>query len=701
MLGEPLASRYEGSEHVFEDKYGRHTLGRRISDGVPVVITVFDPQLKIGVSEIAAAAEVNKRLADLKMAEVLHCIEAGKTDAGNFYMVYEASPFDSLKLLLRTKNTLPLVEALEVAYKIAATLRRTAQVQVNHLDLSSSNCFVDPDTRRVRIARFGFSKLLPPYAPARKNEPFHGTPEYMAPEVCSGRPGDVAADIYALGILMYEMVAGKPPFVSASPSTTIKRQVYEKPLPLHVIKPGISGMDAYERLVSKLLAKDPKGRPSDPAEVMAEIEALCKEKFPEARLEVEPEREAKVEVRCDLVVEPPKAEVAKGPEGRETVIFTGLSAEVAAPPVERAERARVEVEVSRPTEAFDASLVEDALRAEAKATPEAQVQPTAGEPVKEAMEEKVSPVGEPAKEEPQERVEVEPRAEPSEEASRPAETGPAEVDKSKEMETARRAAEWFVEDSSELPESAFPPEDEEKKESRTFWLIVAAVGVMVIVGLVLYFESIKPPPPEPPKPVVVPAVSVPPRPVVVPDVSVAAVPDATVSPMVPPVATTPDVPKVEPAPPPQPAGPSPEEIKAQRLSEALEEAREAFKAGNLARAKDIAKEILKDDPGHEGAKTLLAEIQAKEAVPEKKPPKPKAPKEGPRPPTIEKPAAPVLSPEEVQAKVKEHIRAGRDAYNAGDYQKAISEYNKALMLDPNNALVKKLLDQAKAKAGSQ
>ncbi len=672
MLGEPLASRYEPSDQVIEDKYGRHTAGRRREDGRPVVLTVLDPQLKAGVPEVVAVAETSRRLAAARLSTVLHCLEAGRTDAGNLYLVFEAAGYDSLKSLIRARNGLPLETALTVAYRIASVLKAASDVGVHHLDLTSSNVFVDPDSLHVRVARYGFSRLLPGYTPARRNEPFHGTAEYLAPEVCSGRPGDASADLYALGILMYEMVAGKPPFVSSSPSTTIKRQVYEKPLPLHVAKPGIPGIDGYERLLmTKLLAKDPRARFADASEALAEMEALRAGHFPGADFSLEPLREVPVEVVCPLEAEMKAPETrAPEPESRETRLFTGLAAEVAqaaAPAPAAVPPGAVErpVEVSRPTEAFDASLVEAALREEAPKTEEAVSPP--------ATEERPAHAEAPAQaEEPTAAMPVAPSGDTP--------------------EAARKAAEWFVEGSQALPESVFPPEEEERKESRMFWVIVGAVAILLIVGAVVYFEGAKPPPEEPPPPVVVAPVTPqpppPPPPAVVPDVApvAAQVPD-------------PGPPPEPPPPPPPPREPSPEELRAQQVADLLATGRQAFEAGNLDEARKAVEAVLRLDRRNAEAKALLADIR--KAMRPAEPRRPRGP--APQPDDIglkKPPPEPVPAPtdEETQAKIKQHIRAGRDAYNAGDYQKAIQAYNQALQLDPNNALVKKLLDQAKAKA---
>jgi len=601
--------------------------------------------------------------------------------------------------MIRARNGLPIEQVLGVGWRIAGVLRAVSGAGIHHLDLTSQNIFVDPETLSIRIGRYGFSRLLPSYSPARRNEPFHGTAEYLAPEVCSGKPGDASADLYALGILMYEMVAGKPPFVSSSPSTTLKRQVYEKPLPLRVAKPGIPGIDMVERLILRLLSKDPKMRPADAAEAMAEMEAL-KGVFPGADFQQEALRDAPVEVVCLLQAEPkvPVEPPAATPESRETRVFTGLAEQVAQQPAQALQArgasavvAERPAEASRPTEAFDPSLVEAALKQEAAAQEVAAAAPAEADSDAATA---VIPAAAPGSEQPAEG--------PPEAAGVPA-----------EQEAARKASEWFVDGSQALPESVFPPEEEESKESRMFWVIVAAVAVLLIVGTVVYFEGSRPPPPEPPPPVVlappVPApAAAPPVPVVTPPMpdpgpAVAAAPDAGPA----------SAAAQDPGPTPQPAPPAreetPEQIQARQLEQFLEAGRSAFEAGHLEEARKNLEEALKLDRRNATARALLADIRKAERAaaprpapaPRRTTPRP-APGGGPDTLQLKKPAqapAPPAAPDEAaQEQIKRHIREGRNAYNSGDYAAAIRSYNQALALDPNNALVKKLLDQAKAKA---
>ena len=685
MLGEALASRFDLSDQVTEDKIGRHTSGRRQSDDLPVVLTVLDPQLKIDQAEVAAVAETSRRLAELRLTSILHCVEVGRTEGGNLYLVSEAAEFDTLKTRIRAENGLSTEESLAVAHRLASVLGSAAEINIPHQDLSSAFIHADfsGETLKVRLARYGYSRLLPSYAPTRKNEPFHGTAEYMAPEVCSGRAADSASDLYGLGILMYEMIAGKPPFVSSSPSTTIKRQVYEKPLPLHLVKPGTHNLEAYEKLVTRLLSKDPKGRPADPAELVEAIESLRTDHFPDTNLDREEERETAIEVVSEFEDSTPEesaGDPAKETEAvddsRETMVFTGLAEKIA---MESASKAAVADDespaatgdeagaTSQPTEAFDPSLVKEAL-----------------EGVAGKQQEK-------------------PR-----EASLPEGSG----------DDGTKPEDWFVDGADQLPESAFPADEQEKKESRMFWVIVGAVAILVGVGAAIYFDGGQPLTPAPPEPVVSPtpppAVEPPPTPTPAPEPEPASapVPAPDTSPAA--GAVSDPGPAAAQVPDPGPSTPTPEELKAERLASMLSDGRKAFEEGNLERARLLAEEIVAEEAGNSEARELLATVKARMA--ELKQEKEKAKKKkrrkvrkkpSPAPavkPDVKPPAkkpAPEAKPsvEETQQKLRSLIRSGRDAYKRGDYQSAIKSYNKALSLDKNNALVNKLLQQAKSKAG--
>ncbi len=685
MLGDALATRFEFGTQAIEDKVGRHVAGHRLSDGLPVVLTVLDPQLKIGAAEAHAVSQVSGTLAGLRSAAILHCIETGRTEGGNLYVLCEGTDAPALKTTLRTSGGMSPDLALAVAYQVASVLKDAAGVGVTHLDLSSAAIHVEPEGGlRVRIAKFGQARLLPSYNPSRKNEPYHGTAEYMAPEVCAGRPGDVSSDLYALGILMYEMVAGKPPFLSSSPSTTIKRQVYEKPLPLHLVKPGMTHMDAYENLVNRLLAKDPKARPADAAEVLTLLAAIRDEAFPGAELVAPSQRDDAVQtvslIEQELVAAEPEPAVAGVPVSGGTQVFTGLSEALAEAQAKRdgessAPAPRPGPGESRPTEAFDASFIVAALD-KAKAAGAAQVEAVADEaPTDEAPIEDVAAV----------------------------------------PDAGATAEEWQGTDAvtGPVPVSVFTPRNrDDRKESRMFWIVAAAVAVLVAIAIGVYLkgqhrdlgddveavtagepiEQQAPAPAPAPKPV--PRQMTPIVPPPAPAPTVPAVPQEAVAPTPAPVVSPVVV---------RPVGPTP----AEKASAQVERARGELADGRPIDAKQSLEAALEMDAGNPDAKGLLATVEARILAAERAAARAAARAQRPRRAVVSaapeakdsapKPAGPKVDDAARDVKVRDLIKAGRSAYNDGDYKTSIARYNQALQLDPGNALLKKLLAQAKAK----
>ena len=106
----------------------------------------------------------------------------------------------------------------------------------------------------------GLSKLLPAYNPREKTAAYYGSPEFMAPEICSGKGASDTSDQYSVGLMMYALVTGKSPFKSSRATTTLKRQMYEKPLPLKLVKPGMTGVKEFETVLQQALEKDPSKR---------------------------------------------------------------------------------------------------------------------------------------------------------------------------------------------------------------------------------------------------------------------------------------------------------------------------------------------------------------------------------------------------------------------------------------------------------
>ena len=140
-----------------------------------------------------------------------------------------------------------------------------------HRDLKPSNIMVD-DRRRARLMDFGLVKL--PAEPGDGPAPpgrVVGTYRYMSPEQAQGHPVDGRSDLYSLGVILYELLAGAPPFVAREPVALWREILHIRPAPLHAVNPGVDRRLAS--LAERLLEKDPRRRCQSAAEVATALEA--------------------------------------------------------------------------------------------------------------------------------------------------------------------------------------------------------------------------------------------------------------------------------------------------------------------------------------------------------------------------------------------------------------------------------------------
>lgn len=126
-----------------------------------------------------------------------------------------------------------------------------------HRDLKPSNILVDPD-RRVRLMDFGLAKYLAEDRGITVSGKVVGTYRYMAPEQALGEPLDARADLYALGVILYELMSGQPPYDASTPAELWQRILDEEPPSLQSLNPGVDDQIAY--IAQRLLRKDPDDR---------------------------------------------------------------------------------------------------------------------------------------------------------------------------------------------------------------------------------------------------------------------------------------------------------------------------------------------------------------------------------------------------------------------------------------------------------
>ncbi|MCA9520119.1 MAG: protein kinase, partial [Myxococcales bacterium] len=223
----------------------------------PILVWLLADPLSRYDEAVSSLREEHDKLAEAQNTDIASLLEVGEEHSRAFIAQDHRGGTPLLDALKGDKRAITLAAAEQGIYFLRA-LSSAHKHGVLHLDIKPELMFVRESG--VSLAGFGMRHFLPPFQPARRNEAFYGTPEFMAPELCSGKGRTLQSDVYSVAIVLYSIVAGKPPFASSNVNTVLKRQIYEKPLPLHLVKPGTPHVAELEKVISKALQKDPKRR---------------------------------------------------------------------------------------------------------------------------------------------------------------------------------------------------------------------------------------------------------------------------------------------------------------------------------------------------------------------------------------------------------------------------------------------------------
>ncbi len=178
-------------------------------------------------------------------------------DGGRNYIVMEFIEGKDLKTLIKEGAPFKPDRALDIAIQICAGIGYAHRAGLVHCDVKPQNILVTPDGR-VKVTDFGIAKALASLQPGEITDVVWGSPQYYSPEQAAGEAPTPASDVYSIGVVMYEMLAGRLPFVASTQQALAMMHLRDEPPRLTVFNPALP--ETLERVVHKVLAKEPSAR---------------------------------------------------------------------------------------------------------------------------------------------------------------------------------------------------------------------------------------------------------------------------------------------------------------------------------------------------------------------------------------------------------------------------------------------------------
>jgi serine/threonine-protein kinase len=288
-IGTLVGQRYKVLSMLGEGGIGTVYLADDTATGTQVALKMLRREVASEPEIVARFDREAKAMTALAHEHIVQALNFGRTPEGDICLVMELVQGETLRNTLRRTGPFPAHGLVQISRQIASALTRAHSMGIVHRDLKPENVMVSwrPDgSPWIKVLDFGMARLLVGASVApmtqkgvvvdltRKGAVF-GTPEYMPPEQAMGQPVDARADQYAFGVIIFEMISGRRPFLSKTALEMVQAQIRHSPPSLTDLVPGLS--PAVAAVVARMLAKRPDKRYPD---VQSAISALSDVVFP-------------------------------------------------------------------------------------------------------------------------------------------------------------------------------------------------------------------------------------------------------------------------------------------------------------------------------------------------------------------------------------------------------------------------------------
>lgn len=241
-----------------------------------VVIKVMQGWLLSNKNSIERFERECKLTAKLNHPNIVSVYDVGSIGGKEPYLVMEYIKGEALADKIHSQGALPYATTGNIIVQMCRGLQEAHSMGIIHRDLKPDNVLLQHKSDRpdwVKIVDFGISNLVHGSKRLTKTGRMVGTPEYIAPEQLKDRPIDIRTDLYAIGIMMFEMLTGKVPFEGESAESILMKHLLEDAPPISSVRPDILEVgNPFEPIISKLLKKEPDDRYQTATELRLDVE---------------------------------------------------------------------------------------------------------------------------------------------------------------------------------------------------------------------------------------------------------------------------------------------------------------------------------------------------------------------------------------------------------------------------------------------
>jgi eukaryotic-like serine/threonine-protein kinase len=306
--GRIVAGRYHVLACLGQGGIGRVYAADQIGLDRRVAVKVIRPDRKDDPVTEARFLREARAAGRISSPHVVTLYDCGR-DRRDLYIAMELLEGVSLAKRLCGGPALTPIEAIEVAARVARGLHAAHEAGVLHRDLKPGNVFLCRDGG-VKVLDFGIAKIVDDSTTDALTGVHRivGTPRYMSPEAALRLPLGPSSDLYALGVLLFEMIVGTPPFRTGEAMKTLRAHIDRPPPGLAASAPWVHVPDELDALVASLLEKDPAKRPQHAIDVARSLERIASQLMIETTA-VHERREPTIE-EVNETIEAPKPRVS-------------------------------------------------------------------------------------------------------------------------------------------------------------------------------------------------------------------------------------------------------------------------------------------------------------------------------------------------------------------------------------------------------